>query len=260
MTCESADTIRAFLHNEALHPPFVHQDGSGGRKRGSPALVKMVLVSVLGVVLCSCEGCASRDDLRPSDITLSYLNMMGRLAVEVIRAGKADDILRINSCTEFVAYARAQGFREEHVLMTQDAWGRAYTWDRTVRGKASIIRIICNGVDGRYEKGDGDDLYVEIIYEKNKEVVMTLKGVCPGRVNHPPSITSTPETVAVINKVYQYQVTASDADGDQLSYHLVQAPAGMSIDLNTGLIAWTPSGAGSFVVQAQGSVHRLERS
>ena len=114
-----------------------------------------------------------------------------------------------------------------------------------------MIRIISNGVDGRFEDGNGDDLYVEIIYEKNKQVVMALKRVCPGRVNHPPGITSTPETVAMINKAYEYQVTASDADGDQLSYHLVEAPAGMSIDLNTGVIVWTPSTAGSFLVRAQ---------
>ena len=38
---------------------------------------------------------------------------------------------------------------------------------------------------------------------------------------------------------YQYQVLARDADGDQLTYSLIDPPEGMTIN-NTGLIEWTP--------------------
>lgn len=38
---------------------------------------------------------------------------------------------------------------------------------------------------------------------------------------------------------YEYQVTAIDADGDTLSYELVDAPAGLTIDPQAGLIQWT---------------------
>ena len=37
---------------------------------------------------------------------------------------------------------------------------------------------------------------------------------------------------------YQYQVEAQDAENDPLTYSLIQPPAGMTIDPNTGLLSW----------------------
>lgn len=59
---------------------------------------------------------------------------------------------------------------------------------------------------------------------------------------HAPDITSTPPTTATEGSLYQYAVTASDADGDALGYSLDVAPAGMSIDDLSGVIDWTPDG------------------
>src|SRR5262249_16277739 len=39
---------------------------------------------------------------------------------------------------------------------------------------------------------------------------------------------------------FSYEVTATDPDGDALSYYLDAAPAGMSIDRTTGVVTWTP--------------------
>lgn len=58
-----------------------------------------------------------------------------------------------------------------------------------------------------------------------------------------PIITSTPVTTAAQGQAYLYSVTASDPDGDLLSFSLITAPLGMNIDAKTGLIAWTPSNA-----------------
>ena len=63
-----------------------------------------------------------------------------------------------------------------------------------------------------------------------------------GRIrNRPPVITSTPVTEAQEAALYQYDVEASDPEGQALTYLLDQAPAGMSIDAATGLISWTPT-------------------
>lgn len=59
-------------------------------------------------------------------------------------------------------------------------------------------------------------------------------------VNSPPDVTSTPPTSATVGSLYRYAVTASDPDGDALSFSLDAAPAGMTIDAITGLIEWTP--------------------
>jgi len=61
--------------------------------------------------------------------------------------------------------------------------------------------------------------------------------------NNAPEITSTPETTGTAGVLYTYDVDATDADGDPLTYSLITAPAGMAIDAATGLIQWTPTAA-----------------
>jgi subtilisin family serine protease len=61
-------------------------------------------------------------------------------------------------------------------------------------------------------------------------------------VNRPPVITSTPGTDASVGQPYSYDVEASDPDSDDiLSFNLLSAPAGMTIDETTGLISWMPT-------------------
>jgi YD repeat-containing protein len=66
------------------------------------------------------------------------------------------------------------------------------------------------------------------------------------KVNRAPEITSTPRTQTGSGQVYVYQVAATDADGDKLTYTLTNPPAGMVIDTK-GLITWTPTAAQSGV-------------
>jgi hypothetical protein len=62
-----------------------------------------------------------------------------------------------------------------------------------------------------------------------------------GAVNTPPRFDSTPPTAATQGQPYGYDVQASDAEGGALVYALTLAPAGMSIDAASGLVAWTPT-------------------
>jgi hypothetical protein len=64
-----------------------------------------------------------------------------------------------------------------------------------------------------------------------------------------PVITSTPILAGKVGTAYRYDVNATDANGDTLTYRLV-APiqAGMTINQATGLISWTPTVNGSFPV------------
>jgi hypothetical protein len=67
--------------------------------------------------------------------------------------------------------------------------------------------------------------------------------VTDGGNNRAPSITSTPNTQATAGEEYTYQVTATDPDGDRLFFVLPEdqnPPEGMTIDVNTGVIRWTP--------------------
>jgi Ca2+-binding RTX toxin-like protein len=45
---------------------------------------------------------------------------------------------------------------------------------------------------------------------------------------------------------YRYDADAVDVDGDTLTYTLVQAPSGASIDATTGVITWMPAAVGQY--------------
>jgi fibro-slime domain-containing protein/RHS repeat-associated protein len=59
--------------------------------------------------------------------------------------------------------------------------------------------------------------------------------------NSPPVIDSLPKFVAVAGAPYAYATKASDPDGDALTFSLLDAPSGMTIDPATGVIQWTPN-------------------
>ncbi len=58
--------------------------------------------------------------------------------------------------------------------------------------------------------------------------------------NDPPVITSTPGSGVRPGVLYTYQVVAYDPDTDPITFELVTAPAGMTIDAMSGLVSWTP--------------------
>lgn len=60
-------------------------------------------------------------------------------------------------------------------------------------------------------------------------------------VNRAPTITSSAVDTAEIDNSYYYNVQATDADGDTLTYSLLQGPNGMSIDSDDGELRWTPN-------------------
>ncbi|MGE0076223.1 MAG: Ig-like domain-containing protein [Bacteroidales bacterium] len=57
-------------------------------------------------------------------------------------------------------------------------------------------------------------------------------------VNDAPVITSTAVTTATEDVTYSYTVTATDVDGDALTYSLTTYPTGMTI--SNGILSWTP--------------------
>ncbi|MEW8525378.1 MAG: putative Ig domain-containing protein [Candidatus Thiodiazotropha endolucinida] len=60
--------------------------------------------------------------------------------------------------------------------------------------------------------------------------------------NDAPQIISDPNTVAAENTLYTYQVESLDVDGDIVTLQLDLFPAGMTLDPQSGLISWTPTG------------------
>ncbi len=56
--------------------------------------------------------------------------------------------------------------------------------------------------------------------------------------NQAPVITSTPVTSGMTNSGYQYLVTATDAEGHELSYSVENGPAGLRVNSTLGLVTW----------------------
>ncbi|TNE52215.1 MAG: tandem-95 repeat protein [Deltaproteobacteria bacterium] len=75
-------------------------------------------------------------------------------------------------------------------------------------------------------------------------------------INHPPQIVSVPQLEAFSGAAYSYAVRAVDQDaGDRatLRWTLTQAPSGMSVDAQRGIITWSPEDkdVGSHLVKVQ---------
>ncbi|TQV87089.1 Ig-like domain-containing protein [Aliikangiella coralliicola] len=84
--------------------------------------------------------------------------------------------------------------------------------------------------------------YFSVVARDNEglsnELGVTVTVVSNNTDNDRPVITSVPDFNAPINGTYQYQVVATDINGDPLTYQLRAAPEGMLIN-TAGLITWT---------------------
>lgn len=80
-----------------------------------------------------------------------------------------------------------------------------------------------------------------VVSDGNASASQTFTITVTMRENEPPQITSIPIEVAYANEEYRYDVNATDADDDDLTYGLKEKPEGMKIDEKTGLITWFPS-------------------
>lgn len=75
-------------------------------------------------------------------------------------------------------------------------------------------------------------------YDKMEDVwLATLDDFMP---TCPPGITSAPNTIGVVDELYNYDVDATGAPAPTFAFGNTP-PAGMTIDETTGLIAWTPT-------------------
>jgi hypothetical protein len=82
----------------------------------------------------------------------------------------------------------------------------------------------------------------------SQDATYTLTATGPGgtttasvslAVNHPPEIITAAITSGVTGEPYNYNVEAHDADMDPLTFTLLQAPSGLSIDSASGVLTWS---------------------
>lgn len=61
------------------------------------------------------------------------------------------------------------------------------------------------------------------------------------RPNQLPNFITAPSTNAQTGQLFRYEATATDPDGDVLTYKLVTKPTGMAIDSERGILVWQPA-------------------
>jgi len=59
-------------------------------------------------------------------------------------------------------------------------------------------------------------------------------------IPQPPRVESVPITVAIEDSIYEYQILASDANGDEIFFTVVNSPSGLTVNAD-GIVSWTPS-------------------
>uniref|UniRef100_UPI001E494552 Ig-like domain-containing protein n=1 Tax=Cyanothece sp. BG0011 TaxID=2082950 RepID=UPI001E494552 len=75
-------------------------------------------------------------------------------------------------------------------------------------------------------------------FRNPQEIQFTYDLVILAEINQPPVIESTPTLEIIGGQTYQYDVNATDINGDNLTYSLTVSPEGMAINSQTGEITW----------------------
>lgn len=94
--------------------------------------------------------------------------------------------------------------------------------------------------NGRLDPNQATDSRSLVFYNPNN-TQFDYELVVLSSVNHNPLIMTRPELEIVAGQLYHYNVDAVDPDSDPLSYRLLVAPQGMSINAESGLISWHTS-------------------
>ena len=76
--------------------------------------------------------------------------------------------------------------------------------------------------------------------------------------NQNPVITTTAITSVTENTTYIYDVDATDADGDTLTYSLTTSPTGMGINAASGFITWNPGATDVGTTSRNGNSYRRQ--
>ena len=144
----------------------------------------------------------------------------------------------ITSAPDGAAYA---GQRFDYQVTANDPDGDTLSYSLAVSESGMTITT-----DGLFtwlpgSEWVGDTAIVEILVSDGRGGESRQKLTLPVNesANHPPQVTSTPETQALAGSVYGYLIAATDSDGDTFTFSLDQAPNGMT--LSGSQVNWTPA-------------------
>ena len=101
----------------------------------------------------------------------------------------------------------------------------------------TLIEEVLDSTLPRQLMKKGDEVILAVTPYDDFGAGATFQGLSFYIPNAAPIIVSQPPPL--VSNHYVYHVEASDPDGDDLDYRLVQGPVGMAIDEKTGIVSWT---------------------
>ncbi len=119
----------------------------------------------------------------------------------------------------------------------------SYAWSLATRPGGSLATVSNpNAANASFVPDLPGSYSVQLVVSDGSLTGSALASITATTSNRAPSFASVPVTVATIGAPYVYAASATDPDaGDTLSFSLITAPTGMSIDAASGVIRWTPT-------------------
>lgn len=137
------------------------------------------------------------------------------------------------------------GSRYSFKPTASDADGDALTF--SVTGRPAWLQIDAttgevSGTPTQADVGVTGDLSIAVSDGKSTSTLpsfrITVRAAAAG--NRAPTISGQPPTTASIGSTYSFQIAATDADGDPLTYTASGLPSWLSLNATTGLLSGTP--------------------
>jgi len=85
--------------------------------------------------------------------------------------GKPIDLTQFKTTDDLASIIHGGDFD----FINHDAWDRPFEWSVRTEGERTIVRLTSYGNNGINENGEGDDLYLEVTFVKDREPEILLK-------------------------------------------------------------------------------------
>ncbi len=207
----------------------------------------------MGVALYNAAGCVVTGfDVSPAtscwEDAPNYLNMKLRIIIVAVSNGGTfsgwNNYVTPNNPPKItsppITDATEDVLYEYQVTATDADVNDVLTYSLTDQPSWLSIDSSTGMISGTPTNNNVGDTTVVVEVTDNKEKDTQTYTLSVANVNDDPVITSTPPTDAKEGMQYDYQVTATDSDGDVLTYSLSVKPSWLNIDGSSGLVSGTP--------------------